>query len=66
MSYDPICRVCRLRPVMDRCDICEECWYAPPSPQHDIHCHDYQAATASDHCICGAAALGSKHSPQKS
>jgi hypothetical protein len=24
-----ICQTCFTRPVMDRCSICEECWYAP-------------------------------------
>ena len=23
-----VCRCCRRRPVMDRCAICEECWYS--------------------------------------
>jgi hypothetical protein len=23
-----ICEWCNMRPVMDRCTVCEECWYA--------------------------------------
>lgn len=32
-----ICQKCNMRPVMDRCSICEECWYARPSFSDDMH-----------------------------
>lgn len=33
-----ICSECRKRPVMDRCDICEECWYARRAAVQDRGC----------------------------
>jgi len=27
-----ICERCNMRPVMDGCPICEECWYSCPPP----------------------------------
>lgn len=29
-TYDPVCANCHTRPKMDRCGVCEECWYEPP------------------------------------
>lgn len=28
MTYNPVCECCHMRPKMDRCDCCEECWYS--------------------------------------
>lgn len=25
--YNPLCEQCNSRPKMDRCGVCEECWY---------------------------------------
>jgi hypothetical protein len=38
VSYDPVCEQCHMRPKMDRCDICEECWYAPRKTWICPHC----------------------------
>lgn len=59
MAYDTICHQCRSRPVMDRCGVCEQCWYAPRST-HTRECEDnafmVHAATGGDAgCICSVA-----------
>jgi hypothetical protein len=30
-----ICEQCNMRPVMDRCRICEDCWYSTQSRMRD-------------------------------
>lgn len=56
-----VCDVCQMRPKMDRCACCEECWYSgryadwqawnalSPAEQHRAFARELQRWDAYDH-----------------